>query len=158
MVKARKRGRPKSIRPDIDCGTPELQAKRQLHLTSEPLDMCLKQGYINDVQHWCGIHLRWLYTLRYGAPGLRPLAMNALECPGGLSDDSSWRAAREQEYHDALIVLTRHQAARPMLNLCVFNIWPAFLIASDRVDTIHDPSLTACSVSQGLQILVHHWR
>jgi hypothetical protein len=39
----KKRGRPKNITPVVNKGTPELQAKRQMNLTTEPLDMCLKR-------------------------------------------------------------------------------------------------------------------
>ena len=69
----RRRGRPKSVHHGIDRGTPELAQKRLRGETTETLDLCLERGLITPQQHWCGIHLRWLYTLRYGAPGVRSI-------------------------------------------------------------------------------------
>jgi hypothetical protein len=64
MPLMRKRGRPAQNRPEVDYGTPELQQKRQHHLTIEPLDWLLQHSLISQKQHWCGLHFRWLYTLR----------------------------------------------------------------------------------------------
>jgi hypothetical protein len=48
----RKRGRPNSLKLKKDFGTPELIEKRLLDITTEPLDLCLKQSIINEEQHF----------------------------------------------------------------------------------------------------------
>lgn len=67
----RRRGRPRTAHKGRDLDTPELAQKRRTGETTETLDLCLERGIITHRQHWSGIHLRWLYTLRYGAPGIR---------------------------------------------------------------------------------------
>lgn len=122
-----KRGRPrKPPRPATDLGTPELAARHAAGLTAEPLDICLARGILSVDQHWCGIHLRWLYTLRFGAPVAQAAAR--ADCP--LTDprlaDPLWRAAREAEYQEGLQRLGRRFTS-PVLSLCVHNEWPHFL-------------------------------
>lgn len=121
-------GRPKTghKRRMNDTGTPELIAKRIFHHTAEALDLCLERGIVTQEQHWCGIHLRWLYTLRFGAPGVRatdPLHMGGREA---IAEDPRWRALREVEYNEAIAALGA-PLVNPMLALCVFNERPAFL-------------------------------
>ena len=94
----RKRGRPKIEKPTIDLGTPELIMKRLMGETAEALDLCYERGIISKEQHWCGIHFRWLYTLRYGAPGVRAVDTTHFGGFEPKDDNSEWRAAREQEY------------------------------------------------------------
>jgi hypothetical protein len=124
----RRRGRPKATRMQNDTGTPELVMKRLMGETAEALDLCLECGIITREQHWCGIHLRWLYTLRYGAPGVRAVDQTN---PGGIEaprpDDPAWRAAREKEYHDAMMQLSRRGLAQAVTSLCIFNERPGFL-------------------------------
>jgi len=123
----RKRGRPKSAQKGSDSGTPELAMKRLLGETAETLDLCLERGIINAQQHWCGIHLRWLYTLRYGAPGLRAIDPTHI---GGMEvkiDDPEWRIAREKEYSDAIKKITVSGHALLLMNLCIYNERPKFL-------------------------------
>lgn len=122
----RRRGRPRQERPTHDHGTPELALKRALSLTSEALDLCLDRRIITPEQHWCGIHLRWLYTLRFGAPGVRAVDTTHL---GGIdikNDDPKWRSARESEYHEALQWLGERRA-RLLLGLTVYNERPKLL-------------------------------
>src|SRR5271154_1852352 len=102
----RRRGRPRSAQRGSDSGTPELVMKRLLGETAESLDLCLERGIITRQQHWCGIHLRWLYTLRYGAPGVRAVDPTHLGGTEISLDDPEWRSAREKEYHDAMKKLT----------------------------------------------------
>ena len=71
MAFSTRRGRPPRPRlDDNDNGTPELQFKRALGVTREPIDLCLERNLITPDHHWCSLHLRWLYTLRYGAPAI----------------------------------------------------------------------------------------
>ena len=123
----KKRGRPKVDRPKIDTGTPELIMKRLMGDTAETLDLCLEHGLISAQQHWCGIHLRWLYTLRYGAPGIRALDPTHLGGMENKPDDSQWRKLREREYQEVLAKLHEGGSAMLLLNICVYNERPRFL-------------------------------
>ncbi len=127
---SRKRGRPKSNRPMIDTGTPETVMKRLLGVTTEVLDLCLEHGIINTRQHWCGIHLRWLYTLRYGVPSVRSTDLSDIssyEYRATESDDPLWRIAREKEYNEAIGLLNKTGHAILIMNICIYNEKPKFL-------------------------------
>jgi len=150
-----KRGRPKVRRAETDFGTPELQQKRYTSETVEPFDLCLQKGLITPEQHWCGIHLRWLYTLRYGAPGVRALDINHVNGLELESDDPDWSSAREAEYHDALRRLTLKGYAALLMNICIHNERPDFLDARHKKLSQNDTCLE--KLRDGLDILVKHW-
>jgi hypothetical protein len=117
----RGRGRPKLDRPDKDSGTPELQRKRQIYSTEEVLDAYLRRRIISQNQHWCGIHFRWLYTLRYGIPSVKstdPTHFGGRECK---LENAEWRAERELEFAEAVFHLRKHRCFESVLNVCVYN-------------------------------------
>ena len=156
---ARKRGRPKSLRNSHDLGTPELIMKRAHGETSEALDLCYEKNLISKNQHWCGVHLRWLYTLRYGAPGVRAIDPTHLGGTDTKSDDPSWRENREQEYNEAITLLGKKGHAIIVLNTCVFNERPKFLKRHARLNEKEAKEIHAIldNLRQGLDILVKHW-
>lgn len=148
----RRRGRPKSSLPKKDIGTYELLKKREQDETIEPLDLCLKKGLIDDEQHWCGVHLRWLYTLRHGAPGVRAIDPTHL---GGMElkiDDPLWRNQREEEYHLAIKKLASTKKAEIVMNICIYNEIPRFL--KKRGQDIH----CLIAFKDGLSSLVELWK
>ena len=151
----RKRGRPRSAHKGIDIGTPELVMKRQAGETAETLDLCLARGLISTQQHWCGIHLRWLYTLRYGAPGIR--AVNPTHTKGMevKMDDPKWRAERELEYNEAIKKLSASGYALLLMNVCVYNERPKFLnnVRGDNRELLEKMNI----LCTGLDILVRLW-
>ena len=154
-----KRGRPKALRTGTDTGTPELIMKKLLGETAETLDLLLEHSLINKEQHWSGIHLRWLYTLRYGAPSIRTLDHTHT---GGIEikpEDPEWRAAREMEYHEAMRKLTTNAQATLMLNLCVHNERPRFLkkVGAKKRYTQAEAQ-TLLELRQGLDLLSDLWR
>lgn len=130
MAFSSKRGRPKTVKPLHDCGTPELAFKRALGLTQEPLDGCLQRGLIHPHHHRAGLHLRWLYTLRYGAPSIRVIPLNDEGHSPSRSDNPAWRSDREAEYKEAIALLRQLRAYEPVMRLCVFQDWPASLNAA----------------------------
>ena len=156
---SRRRGRPKSNRPETDTGTPETVMKRLLGVTTEALDLCLERKIITKKQHWCGIHLRWLHTLRHGIPSVRATDLTYL---GGGEHKSSdyeeplWRAAREKEYNNAINILTQNGYALLIINLCIYNELPKFFNYN------HNKSINtkeiAIKVSSGLDILAKLWK
>jgi len=155
-----KRGRPRSNRPQIDTGTPETVMKRLLGVTTEALDLCLQHEIITEKQHWCGIHLRWLYTLRNGIPSIRA---NDLSYIGGLDarnaehDDPDWRSSREKEYNLAINALTKGGYAILIMNLCIYNELPkSFSFFAKNYGK--DSGKTAISIRNGLDILKTLWK
>lgn len=149
----RRRGRPRRNDTGPDYGTPELIARKQRGETAEILDLCLERQLINAHQHWCGIHLRWLYTLRHGTPTIR--AIDLLQ-PGGMclkESDPEWYALREKEFADALDLLTQAGHARLVSAICIYNECPPALgISSSSIDRCID------RLRDGLDMLAAHWQ
>jgi hypothetical protein len=155
-----KRGRPRSNRPQIDTGTPETVMKRLLGVTTEALDLCLQHGIITEKQHWCGIHLRWLYTLRHGIPSIRANDLSYIGGVGARSseyDSPDWRAAREKEYSVAVNSLTQGGCAILIMNLCIYNELPKSFSFFGK-NNAKDSAETAISIRKGLDILKTLWK
>lgn len=165
MAFTTRRGRPpRPISHAHDLGTPELCFKRAHGLTDEPIDRLLHRGLISQHQHWCGLHLRWLYTLRYGAPSLTTHYHDSHQrCVAG-EDDPTWRALREREYMEAAALLKSRNHYEPVMRLCIFNELPAFLNTRlqaqslSRPDLAHQLSHRHHLLLEGLSLLVSHWR
>jgi hypothetical protein len=156
----RSRGRPrKEPRPQHDVGTPELSMKRLLGETTEALDLCLERGIITAEQHGCGVHLRWLYTLRHGAPSVRAVDPTHLGGIDNKQDDPQWRSAREQEFHDAMAKLTPGGYATVLLNICIYNERPRFLSLHRTVSIkrMKETQQLIESLRDGLDILGKMW-
>lgn len=158
-----RRGRPRTAPAGADRGTDELRRKHAAGLTAEPIDACLARGIITNQHHRSGLHLRWLYTLRYGAPSLtsRYLAQQGqraspVEC-------EAWRQEREREFHTACSLLHTHRRYEPVMRLAVFNEWPAFMNPQLRDRAFHAPALaeqleaTRRALCEGLDLLARHW-
>ena len=138
--------------------------KHALGLTAEPIDRCLERGHITQAQHWCGLHLRWLYTVRYGAPVVTTRYRQAEDMPPRADDNPDWRRERELEYAEARAILKEREFYEPVMRLCVYNESPVFLSESLRQRAWNDPATAhrlAAAHSQlqsGLDLLVTHWK
>jgi hypothetical protein len=159
-----RRGRPKTARPETDSGTAELQEKRAAGLTSEPIDLCLERRIITPAQHWCGLHLRWLYTLRYGAPAVSSSWRTLHESHTTRPDDPEWRAAREQEFAEAAQLLRRKNCYRAVAGLVIFNERPRFLDPHQHHAALDNPALMQSMTQEyeqiitGLELLETLWK
>jgi hypothetical protein len=155
----RRRGRPKSARLGNDTGTPELVMKRLHGETAEALDLCLERRIISREQHWCGVHLRWLYTLRHGAPGVRAIDTTHISGLETRVDDPEWRSAREKEYHEAMKKLTASGHALMIANLCIYNIRPKFLaVKKPATSNPFGQADMVAILRDGLDVLVSLWK
>ena len=160
------RGRPKARvnETETDSGTPELRMKHAMGATTEPIDLCLNRGLITRDQHWCGLHLRWLYTVRYGAPVITTRYADHINGPSRNEDAEQWRSLREREYHEAIAALHQQRRYEPVMRLCVFNEAPAFLNTALHQRAWQDGALTHqlerthLTLAQGLDILITLWR
>lgn len=158
------RGRPRTRSDAPDYGTPELRMKRMIHATDEPLDLCLSRALITPGQHRAGLHLRWLYTVRYGAPVITSRYRELEEAQSAPAHDTHWHALREKEYTAAIAILREASRYEPVMRLCVYNDLPTFLNPTliDRAWT--DASLAALLLHrqqqtvEGLDILKQNWK
>ncbi len=165
MAFTTRRGRPpRAPSEPTDSGTPELRFKHAHGITAEPIDLCLERGVLTARQHWCGLHLRWLYTVRYGAPNLTTRYDTE---PGGgprPTDDPAWRRQREAEYLEATTLLRTRLHYEPVMRLCIHNEPPAFLDPRLLARSWGEPALAErleqarIRLTAGLDILGRHWR
>lgn len=153
----RKRGRPKAIRQMQDHGTAELIMKRLSGETIEALDLCHERELINRNQHWCGVHLRWLYTLRFGAPGIKSIDPSHTGGRDNKLHDHEWLSAREEEYQTALIHLSKGGYAAMVMNICIFNERPVFLRKPASPNTSRKSFEMLQQFRSGLDILEDLW-
>lgn len=154
MAFSTRRGRPpRTTSHGQDLGTPELCFKRAHGLTDEPIDRLLHRGLISQNQHWCGLHLRWLYTLRYGAPSLTTHYHDARSRLSVGEDDPAWRALREREYTEAAGALKAAKRYEPVMRLCIHNELPAFLNPRLQAQALTIPDL-AHQLAQRHQLLL----
>lgn len=164
MAFSTQRGRPRSARPQNDHGTPELQRKRASGITQEPIDICLGRNLISESQHWCALHLRWLYTLRYGAPAVSSSLNRLYDAPTARPDDPSWRSARENEFAEAVNMLRNYKRYLPVAQLAIFNEHPRFLHETWRNAAWKSTHMREAllreyqQVQEGLQLLESHWK
>jgi hypothetical protein len=156
----RKRGRPKTAHRGVDYGTPELIGKRLKGETTETLDLCLERGIITENQHWCGVHLRWLHTLRHGVTGIRAIDPTHIGGKDLKADDPEWRQAREQEYHNAMQKLTASGQAALIENVCVYNQRLSFLTMGKQISfrQLNEAADTIAGLRDGLDILAKLWK
>jgi hypothetical protein len=160
-----RRGRPPKPRETEDHGTPETRAKHSAGLLHEPLDLCLERGIITREQHWCGLHLRWLYTLRYGAPSITSHWWRILETQHGPRvREVAWQEEREREYAEARAALVRENCYSDLMQLCIYNEMPLFLKPEIQREAIGKPQLIwqleqrQAQLIHGFEVLNHLWR
>ena len=128
MAFSTRRGRPPKPEAHYhDPGTPELIFKRLHSTTAEAADICLERGIIDNEQHWCILHLRWLHTLRHGTVNVRAVDLTSVNGRDNVSDDLEWRADREREYADAVQALRRMGQDTLVISLAVYDHRPHFL-------------------------------
>ena len=160
------RGRPRQTdRPTgVDCGTPELVLKRAMGLTAEAVDLCLERCILTPEQHWCALHFRWLYAVRYGVPGVTALDISrghGRECYA--EENDHWRLCRERDYHRGLKRLTRERATDVITRFCVYNDPPRALNRTLLERAYTDAKLRAAIeqelflIRSGLDALVELW-
>ena len=156
-----RRGRPRKSVPsteEYDHGTPELRQKRRSGMTAEAIDLCLAHRLITPDQHWCGMHFRWLHTLRYGVADARTSHALHRETSGAAAYDEQWTMEREAEYSTAIEKLSAEKRILPVMRLCIYNEWPEALGNLYRPGTPSSRhARNTLPVCQGLDILQAIW-
>ena len=133
-----KRGRPKKTRPDIDCGTPELIAKRALltggadpSFAEHPLGILYVRGYLsNDHEQSRRMYAAGMeFGLLWGRVFKPPFAQSLMSQfvpsgEGGIWDDTAVAEAegrlrrivaflKERQVYDALVNVVIYRRANP---------------------------------------------
>ena len=163
MAFSTQRGRPRTVTTGPDFGTPELRLKHALRMTAEPIDLCLEKGIITQQQHWCALHLRWLYTLRYGAPSLTGNYGDQRYAGMAVEKDPQWERLRSHEYQQAIHALKTRGYYEAVMRISIFNELPAFLnhtlIQRARTHTVLFQQLHHAQhlLHQGLDTLRIQW-
>lgn len=118
-----RRGRPRSERPALDKGTPELQNKRKQNITVETIDTCLSKGLISESQHLAALRFRRLYSLRFGAPHIRALDLGRASYSRSYSmaESTIWRERHEAAYRQLAQHLETAGSLVAVLRVAVFN-------------------------------------
>lgn len=161
------RGRPRkaeSAKPSTDLGTPELILKRSCNLTAEAIDLCLQRNIIGEREHRAAMHLRWLYTLCFGAPGVTALDLSRGDGAELFAeDDPQWRASREHEYHSAVRLLQQRRYDTLLLPCIIHNEIPDFLCLNQYEKAMNQPQKRRAlqwmttHFNEGLKLLADHW-
>ncbi|MDX2113703.1 MAG: hypothetical protein SFW63_08245 [Alphaproteobacteria bacterium] len=152
-----RRGRPPSHKPATDYGTPELIARRARGETSEAIDLCLERRLITPAEHWCGLHLRWLHTLRHGAPGVSALALTDGSKTLPRESDEAWQRDREKEYREAIAVLQSRHLIHPIVDICIYDRMPKNLRSFGKVSTSNHKYDFVQKLKMGLGALDSLW-
>lgn len=129
-----KRGRPIKTLTKLDFGTPELIEKRAFRLTVEAIDLCLERGLISQGEHKAALKLRWLYFVKFGSPFISSRELT--DCRGRNTQkemDPDALKEAEQIYAEILKGLDFIKARQIVLDVCVFDIYPAFLGSKNSI-------------------------
>lgn len=158
-----KRGRPKKTENNVeekDLGTIELRIKRLKNLTKEPIDLIKEKGLTSEPQYIAAMHFRWLYTIRFGAPGVSAMNLEDNKGRNNNDNDEEWQAEREKEYSMAVEKLRQGGALKTVMNIVVFNSQPRFIGPHKNLmkAQLIQNALELAKFREGLEILVKLWR
>lgn len=142
-----KRGRPRKSVSISDKGTSQLQAKRLNNATVEPFDLLQAKSLISDDQHRAGIHLRWLFTIKNGAPNISAMVYDDYAGRNIRADEEDWRLQREAEYNAAIEALRQNSCLKQVMDAAVYNVIK-LPIQAENLDKLRD----------GLRLLCKLWK
>ena len=127
---------------------------------SEPLDILLHKNIINEKQHWAGMHLRWLHSIRFGIQNITSLK----HYPFSIEikqDNPEWREEREIEYSQAIYELKKYKLHDIISSMVIFGKIPKFLLIKNLMNINIIKSLSYANevddIKDGLDTLVELW-
>lgn len=138
---------------------PEPTPKPRARINREPIDIYHEKGMIDDDQHRAAIHFRWLYTLRFGAPGISATGYDRYSGHSPRNNDPKWQEEREREYAMAVEKLRKCGALKIVLNIAVFGHYPKYMPIGriSRKDYMRYNLNEVLKLREGLDILAGHW-
>ena len=122
MILYYKKGRPKKVTEDKPY-TSETYWKNKHNLTSEPIDLLLKRGIINEEMHQAALKFRWLYTLKFSVPTLQTNFSATCTNKGGVTSQytEDQRSQLVILYNDACKTLKRSQTLKIVQSVCIYH-------------------------------------
>lgn len=161
-----KRGRPITGKTAnlrvIEGGKPNSKdqaiSRPKLKIAREAIDIYHEKGLINDGEHRCAIHFRWLYTIKFGAPGISAVNLDSQDYQQR-NPDQKWQEEREKEYAMAVEKLRNCGALKIVLNIAVFGLMPKYMQPGrlSRGEYIRHNFTEVLKLREGLDILAKHW-
>lgn len=130
-----RRGRPKSNRPAIDLGTPELIRKR-MHiapadatLSTTPLDALKSRGQISDEAYTAACYFHALRKMVFGKAHPAAIDLTAVSS-GGMPEELD-TATAERRYREACNAVKQQgrQVLDALENLVVHERWPEWMFS-----------------------------
>lgn len=163
----RRRGRPRTNRPAVDPGTPELRARRQAlaagadpALTEYPLGLLLARQLISEEQHEAGCYYGFLYGVAIGGArsGCSRLYQQiASESFDGLELNEEEQARIEASFRRGknMLLAVGRRICDAAENLIVFGRHPGFIMVDGRQirATLAAPA-ELLAIREGLDVLV----
>lgn len=141
-----------------DKGTKELKEKKLFHLTDEPLDLCLEKKIITEDEHKVGIHLRWLYSIKFGIQNVTTRPKFIIDDDFSPVRDEMWLTRKNFEYRKAVDGLISAGCLKDVMNLCIFGKSPSFLYQSQRTLRYNRKKFEEYNrIKTGLKTLVRLW-
>jgi hypothetical protein len=134
----RKRGRPKKIISKLN------KSKNQGIV--ESLDLCLQKKIITSIEHASAMKLRWIYTLRFGAPTLQS-KLKLIDSYSAKNYDEQLLQDLQKKYRNVIAGLRAIYAHKIVMDVCIFNEFPTFLIVSNLESRLQEKFL------QGMELL-----
>jgi hypothetical protein len=153
-----KRGRPKQVKLQVIEGGKQ-ESRPVIKISREPIDICHQKGIINDNEHLAALHFRWLYTLKFGAPGVSAIDLEREMGRSTRQNDPEWQESREREYAMAVEKLRNTGTLKPVLNMAVFGHFPKYMQPekASRWQYLAHNYDEILKLREGLDILVKLW-
>ena len=150
-----KRGRPKTMLPQKDVGTPELVEKRAAGITMEAIDLYLAKNWLSAKQHRAALHLRWLYTLRFGCPTLQACRLvEDYTSANSSRNEDGWDDDRANDYRQAISHLEELGCLDSVIRVAIFNDIPPIQPSSQGKASLATP---CPRLLKGLDALCCFW-
>lgn len=142
MIKHRM-GRPKSDRPKVDVGTPELIAKRLAAspddptLSTTPIDVVKSREIISEEAYGAVCYFAALRKMVFGKA--HPGAIDLTAVSGSTPDEFD-TAEAETKYRDACLWMKAQSpyALNAVESLVVHEHWPAWLVSNQPIPNARD--------------------
>ncbi len=144
-----RRGRPKT-KP---ANSNQLLIRKRMLSIIEPLDLCLVHQMISPEAHKAGLHLRWLYTLRFGAPSISSTDLTLEAGTSTKVRNTHWQSEKEREYRAAVQLLDKIRARGVVFNVCIYNKLPRIL----KDKSLHQSIREFETLKEGLEELYRYW-
>ena len=125
----RKKGRPKKNKLDKDLGTPELQQKRLMRFTDDPLDLCFERNIMTENQYNLSLRLRALFYSIFGHLKLKAYDPENLSGASVFFIEDEKEIRRKKIEYDLIMKsLSAMSFDKMIYKVCITGEKPSFLM------------------------------